>query len=232
MTHIAVFNIGSFNDCYGVENIPRVKQKVWERTEHVVSKLNLPLLEVDSNFQSVVPQNHYFSHTYMDAFAIYALQKLWRVYYYAGAYPFNRFALDNNTQIPAAKFDLFLWNCFSTSRLRIIPEGCEYSRHEKIKFIADFPIVQKNLHVCTAKEFNCGVCPKCLRTLLAIDALNRLDDFREAFDIDAYIKNRVNAYLFLFQKYVLEKDVFFEESFKILYHRHKKFFDSIVVEKK
>ena len=36
----------------------------------------------------------------------------------------------------------------------------------------------------------------------------------------------------VFQKYGLEKDIFFEESFKILYHRHKKFFDSIVVEKK
>ena len=231
LTHIAVFNIGSINSCYGEENIPKVKEKVFEHTEKVVNELNLPLVKLESNFQDVIPQNHYRSHTYMDALAIYSLQKLWRIYYYAGGLPFDEFTLTKNIEIDPAHFELFLLNCFSTSHIKIIPEGNEYSRNDKIKFIADFPTARKNLHVCTSKEYNCGVCSKCLRTLLAIDALNRLDDFREVFDVDAYLKNRVNNYLFLFQKYVLERDTFFEQTFKILYQRHKNFFDSIVVRK-
>lgn len=188
-------------------------------------------MKLESNFQDVIPQNHYLTHTYMDALAIYSMQKLWRIYYYAGGLSFNEFTLKRNIEIDPAHFELFLLNCFSTSHIKIIPEGSEYNRNDKIKFIADFPIARKNLHVCIRKEFNCGVCSKCLRTLLAIDALNMLDDFREVFDIDAYLKNRVNNYLFLFQKYVLERDTFFEQTFKILYQRHKKFFDSIVVNK-
>lgn len=167
----------------------------------------------------------------MDALAIYSLQKLWRIYYYAGTYPFDEFSLKNNLYIDPAHFELFLLNCFSTSQLKIVPEGSEYSRNDKINFIANYEVAKKNLHVCTAKEINCGVCEKCLRTLLAIDALGRLDDFREAFDIDTYIKNRVNNYLFLFEKYVLEKNLLYQKTFKVLYNRHKNFFDSIVVNK-
>ena len=208
LTHITVYNIGSINDCYGKENIPRVKEKIFARTEKFVAELNLPLIKLESNFQDTIPQNHYLSHTYMDSLAIYSLQKLWRVYYYAGTYSFEQFSLNKNLDIDPAHFELLLLNCFSTSALKIIPEGSEGDRTDKIKFIADFPIVQKNLHVCTHKEINCGVCEKCLRTLLAIDSLNLLEKFREVFDIDAYLKNRVNNYLYLFQKYVLEHNEF------------------------
>lgn len=208
-----------------------MKEKVFERTEKVAEELKLPLVKLESDFQNVLPQNHYRSHTYMDALAIYSLQKLWRTYYYASAYPFNEFTLKNNSNIDPAHFELFLLNCFSTSQLKIIPEGSEVDRTDKIKFISNYAVAQKNLHVCTSKETNCGVCEKCLRTLLAIDALNKLDNFREVFDIDAYIKNRVNIYLLLFQKYILEKNPFYKKTFNVLYNRHKDFFDSIMVEK-
>lgn len=231
MTHITVYNIGSINSCYGNENIPRVKQKVFERAEKVTAEIGLPLVKLESNFQDVIPQVHYTSHTYMDGLAIYSLQKLWRIYYYASAYFFGNFSLKNNFDSDPAHFELFLLDCLSTSNLKIISEAGEGTRNDKIKFIADNPIVQKNLHVCIAKEYNCGVCPKCLRTLLALDALNKLDKFHDVFDVENYTKNIVNNYLFLFQKYVLEHDEFFEETFKILYNRHKKFFDLIVVEK-
>lgn len=231
LTHITVYNIGSINSCYGNENIPRVKQKVFERAEKVTAEIGLPLVKLESNFQDVIPQVHYTSHTYMDGLAIYSLQKLWRIYYYASAYFFGNFSLKNNFDSDPAHFELFLLDCLSTSNLKIISEAGEGTRNDKIKFIADNPIVQKNLHVCIAKEYNCGVCPKCLRTLLALDALNKLDKFHDVFDVENYTKNIVNNYLFLFQKYVLEHDEFFEETFKILYNRHKKFFDLIVVEK-
>ena len=231
MTHIAVFNIGSINACYGEKNIPHVKEKVFEHTEKVVSELNLPLVKLESNFQDVIPQNHYLTHTYMDALAIYALQKLWRIYYYASGHSFKDFSLTNNVDIDPANFELLLLNCFSTSQIKIVSEGSEEDRNAKINFIADYPIAQKNLHVCTCKEYNCGVCEKCLRTLLAIDALNKLDKFRAVFDIDAYVKNIVNNYIFLFQKYVIEKNTLYEETFKILYNRYKKFFDSIIIKK-
>ena len=96
MTHVCIYNNGSINNCYGKENIPFIKQKVFERAEKVAKEINLPLLKLESNFQNVVPQNHLRTHTYMDALAIYSLQKLWRVWYRgSGYYSFGNFSLEN-----------------------------------------------------------------------------------------------------------------------------------------
>ena len=175
----------------------------------------------------IIPQNHYRSHTYMDALAIYALQKLWRIYYYSSAHFFGEFSLQGNMDVDPAHFEPLLLDCFSTSKLKIISAGSEGDRNDKINFIADNEFAQKYLHVCTRKETNCGMCEKCLRTLLALDAANKLENFRAAFDIDAYEENRGNAYLFLYEKFILQGNSFYGKTYEILSRRHKDFFDSI-----
>jgi len=233
LTHLCIFNNGSINNCYGEKNIPHVKQKVFERAQTVAKELNLPLLQLESNFQYVVPQSHVRTHTYMDALAIYALQKLWQTYYYSSAYSFYNFSLEKNMDSDPAHFEPFLLDCFSTSKLKIISSGSEGDRNDKIDFIVDNPIAQKYLHVCLKRgETNCGRCAKCIRTLLALDAANKLDNFRESFDIDAYIKNRNKFYIWLNNTIKKEPDSpFFAKTYKILYARHKKFFDALNVKK-
>ncbi len=188
----------------------------------------MPLLKLESNFQNVIPQNHARSHTYMDALAIYSLQKLWKNYYYASGIGFSDFSLKGNFIQDPAHFELLLFDCFSTSGLRLISAGGEGDRNDKIEFIADNPIAQKYLHVCIRKEINCGVCDKCLRTLLALDAANKLDNFREVFDIDAYLKIRNQAYIYCHDKAAIPHNApLYARTYKILYERHKNFFDSI-----
>lgn len=228
LTHLCIFNNGSINSCYGVENIPYIKQKVFERAEAVAKEFNLPLLKLESNFQDVVPQSHLRTHTYMDALAIYSLQKLWRTYYYSSTYSFADFSLQKNFDNDPAHFEPLLWDCFSTSKLKIISSGSEGDRNDKVDFIADNPIAQKYLHVCLKKATNCGWCPKCLRTLLALDAANKLDNFRECFNIDAYLKARNKAFVYLYNTIKKEPDQpFFAKTYKILYERHKNFFDNL-----
>lgn len=189
--------------------------------------MNLPLVKLESNFQDVIPQDHLRSHTYMDALAIYALQKLWRVYYYASTYAYDKFSLAENMSVDPAHFEPLLLDCFSTPGLKIISSGSECDRNDKIAFIADNEFAQKYLHVCTRQETNCGMCEKCRRTLLAMDAANKLDNFRAVFDIDAYNKNRGNAYMFLYEQFVLKRNPFYGKTYEILSRRHKDFFDSI-----
>ncbi len=231
LTHLCIFNNGSINSVYGLKNIPRVKQEVFARSEIVAKELNLPILKLESNFQDVVPQSHLRTHTYMDALAIYALQKLWRVYYYGSTYSFRAFTLNKNMTTDPAHLELLLLDCFSTSQLKIISSGSEGDRNDKINFIADKPIAQKYLHVCLKRgERNCGRCDKCLRTLIALDAINKLDDFRESFDIDDYLKIRNYAYIYMHDKIARKDGAFYLESYQILYKRHKEFFDSITPE--
>lgn len=227
LTHLCIFNNGSF-----VLSDSSNRKKVFEHAEIVAKELNLPLLKVESNVRTFIEQKHSHSHTYKDALIIYALQKLWRVYYYGSTYSFAQFSLAENLHTDPAHFEPFLFDCFSTSKLRIIPSGSEGDRDDKVSFIADNPIVQKYLHVCVKEPFNCGRCVKCLRTLLELDALDKLDNFRESFDIDDYIKRRRNIYRYLNNQ--IKKNPnhpFLSRLYKVLYERHKKFFDKLNAKK-
>ena len=225
LTHIAVFDIGGFHGLY--KDVPLVKKKVFNRAAIVTKKIDLPLVRLESNFQHVIPMDNLYVHTYRDTMAIYALQKLWRVYYYASGFSFREFSLENNSNVDPAHFELLLLDCFSTAGLKIFSDGSEGDRNDKIDFIADNALAQKYLHVCINREFNCGVCEKCLRTLFALDASNKLDNFRAVFDIDAYNKNRGNAYLFLYEQFVLRRNPFYAKAYGILSQRHKDFFAAI-----
>jgi hypothetical protein len=59
----------------------------------------------------------------------------------------------------------------STSRTSIVFDGAAYLRIHKIERIAANPTVLRHLRVCFESETdeNCGVCHKCLRTMLALD---------------------------------------------------------------
>lgn len=62
-----------------------------------------------------------------------------------------------------------LW---STDDVTIVHDGCEASRLDKIRFMADEPLVRDTLRVCwknVGRELNCGVCEKCLRTMICLE---------------------------------------------------------------
>lgn len=71
-----------------------------------------------------------------------------------------------------------LW---SSSALRLEHTGHDLTRFQKIAEIAGYPMVQSHLHVCWEhrnKEYNCGECEKCRRTMIGLLSLGRLGDFR------------------------------------------------------
>ena len=228
LTHLAIYNVGSFNGIYRNSGLDYVRKKTWERAEKVSKKLDLPIVMVNSNIHKAFPQNHLFTHTYTDVFAIYALQKLWRTYYYASAYDYNSFTLKNNLTSGIA-YEALLLDCLSLPDLKIYLEGAVGDRTDKIAEIADFPLAQKYLHVCTAKETNCGYCEKCMRTLIAIDALGKLDNFRDSFDIDGYRNNSSRYYRHLCKQHVLE-NYYYKSAFNLLYPQHKEEFDGYLSE--
>lgn len=105
--------------------------------------------------------------------------------------------------------------------------------NDKIEAIADNPIAQKYLHVCVETDRNCGRCEKCLRTLLSLDAANLLDNFKKSFNLDYYNQIRDQIYIYCQDKIKFPHNAhFYGKSYKILYERHKKFFDSITPETK
>jgi hypothetical protein len=68
---------------------------------------------------------------------------------------------------------------YSSSNLQIRHEGPTYSRLEKVKLIAEWSVALENLRVCTMNpsgRLNCGKCEKCIRTMLELLALGKLDE--------------------------------------------------------
>lgn len=100
-----------------------------------------------------------------------------------------------------------------TNNLELIIDGCQYRRVDKIKNIADWDIAQKYLNVClerTADASNCGVCSKCLRTLLPLEILGKLDSYSAIFDIPKYREVSLDYKIHCLENY--DKDPFETEN--------------------
>ncbi|MGH2950512.1 MAG: polysaccharide pyruvyl transferase family protein, partial [Solirubrobacterales bacterium] len=81
-----------------------------------------------------------------------------------------------------------LWG---TGRLEVIVDGAELRRTEKVAQIADHDVVRDSLRVCWAQPGsgrNCGRCEKCLRTMVALEALGKRNScatFPPVLDLEA-----------------------------------------------
>ena len=74
----------------------------------------------------------------------------------------------------------------SSDHLQIIHAGSSCSRIEKLQMVADMPLVQKSLRVCflvpqfdphSGKVVNCGECEKCVRTIVGLEIMGKLNKF-------------------------------------------------------
>lgn len=87
---------------------------------------------------------------------------------------------DHATQQPigASRMIDALW---SSEALEIIDHGGRLSRFERTRLIAESPLVQKSLRVCYMnydRAYNCGRCPKCNVTMLALEAIGAREKFK------------------------------------------------------
>ena len=182
LTHLAFNNVGSHGEGERARRLYAERRKV---AEAFCREYGFQLTSVDSNLMDAFSQNHFATHSFSSAFAIFVLQKLYSVYYYASGHPLNAFSL-TDTDRDCSYYDLLLAEAFSTDRLKIYSEGATCSRLEKTRAVVNYTPSYKYLNVCTLSAFNCSRCEKCTRTLLALDVLGRLDDYRDVFDIDYY----------------------------------------------
>lgn len=74
---------------------------------------------------------------------------------------------------------------FSSGCLKVEHVGCEATRTGKLASIADWPLAQRCLRVCTSEAAtiypNCGNCEKCARTQAGLVAIGAYDAFENRF---------------------------------------------------
>lgn len=186
VTHLAFYNVGSHGEG------ERARQLFFERRRLVLDfckEYGFELTEVNSNIMDEFEQNHYLTHTFTSMFAVFCLQKLYSIYYYASGRQISAFSLADTSR-DCSYYDLLLADVFSTDTLKVYSEGGTSTRLEKTRKVAEYVPSYKYLNVCVSTLKNCGTCEKCVRTLLAIDSLGKLDCYKAVFDINYYRKNK------------------------------------------
>lgn len=227
LTHLSINNVGAFNECYKDAGIDKVRKERIKKSKEFAKDIGLPIIVTDSNFQTEIYQNHSQTHTYSSTFAILCMQKFWGKYYYGSSgYDFDSFNLKNNAEKDCSQYDLLSLDCFSTNNLKIISEGGALNRLEKTKEIYDNKLLKKYLHVCTIKETNCGLCPKCMRTILSLYALaDNLDDYKNVFDVEYFNNHKEDYFEWLYSEHCFDS-IMCEPIYNILIKKQE-FYDFV-----
>ena len=195
ITHLLFNNVCTLDN--NDERIREWYNKKRKEIQIIADDFGLPLISMYTNMYSFYnfpykTFSYFFAFTY--AACVFALQNLISIYYQSAGFTLDDF--DINTRNDAAYFDVFNLKCLSTESIVFYSAGTDKSRMEKVKFIADNRTVQKFLNVCPVEvsgnsnikdnKINCGECPKCLRTLSELYALDKVDDFAESFSVEVF----------------------------------------------
>jgi hypothetical protein len=156
----------------------------------VAKKLGLDLIPIDSNLATLIQVKFELSHALRNTACALLLQGLYNKYLYASAYSYTETRVQPSENLAFA--DPLVLPLLSTENLEIIPAGGQHTRVEKTALVANFSYSHQWLNVCVAANRidNCSVCGKCGRTLLTLEFIGRIEDYREVFDLHKWKTSR------------------------------------------
>lgn len=189
------FNIGQNGNINDPNTAIRAKAR-YEFSKKFADSVNLPYLYLDSNmFDFYKPHWEYDAGPLCRVAAILSFQRVCSIYYLSSSYHYLQQKDFPDYHTFDSFGDSFIYYWLSTDNTRIILDGGIYTRPEKTEHIKDYAPIRKYLNVCVKTDEsyidtkNCSICHKCQRTLIALDSLGIMDEFREVFDIDLYKRN-------------------------------------------
>lgn len=223
ITHLTNFNVGAYGNDF--ETAHTFYEEALTDVRKYANEKQMPLVLLESNFGSFFEGvNFNWCGPIRTMSAALALQKLFRLYYYASG--------STNTDIrytnTMCEFASLVVPMMSTDNTELIVADQDKTRIEKTVAIVDDYLAQKYLDVCWKRikanrgdtrymqyPFkNCTRCSKCERTVLTLDVLGYLDNFSTVFDVDYFRKNRDAIVM----SYVRRKDEnhYFQEVYQLM----------------
>ncbi len=143
----------------------------YSRTQRLAQEWNKDLIEVATNLRLTMFRFANWgrlSHGCALAAVAHALSNRLNCILISASY-------DNRSLIPWASHPV-IDPLLGSEKMRIIHYGAAFRRIDKIAFLTNHQIALDNLHVCYKEgdDKNCGVCEKCLRTMVALDLFGKL----------------------------------------------------------
>jgi hypothetical protein len=160
------------------------RPKITEEIRRVAKEMGKALIVVEVNIREFSDQYTYWEDQYAGvamASVGLLLAPQFRKIYFASSFSYEHWK-------PTAIHPL-MEPLFSTESLTIEIDGGEAGRPEKVARIAQSELALSSLRSCSKKySNNCGECEKCMRTMLALQAvgaLERCKTFPQRIDPDA-----------------------------------------------
>ncbi len=194
------FNNGWHGDCRN----PDTKKLFLDRYNQckpAADDLGLPLHLVDSNFSAFVFGVYGLKYVvgrighFANYSCILGLQRGIRRYYSSSTFSYTeimKYGMGCRGDDFAEFSESYSVPLVSSEKAEIVVDGCQYERTKKTENISGWEIARKYLNVCGLNSYdsvtahNCSKCDKCMRTLTALEAIGKLDDFSGVFDIETY----------------------------------------------
>ncbi|QYR10305.1 hypothetical protein [Prevotella sp. Rep29] len=198
LTHLLYFKIGAHHGGHAQPVPEELENRIFRDELQVVKsfckKYSYPLIIVDSNINTLSNQmwgTHDFFEVfeYRNSAVMLMMQNHFSKYYHATGYAtFMGFVMDIHKGLEHNEW----WSLplFSSDNLAVIPANMAMTRIEKTKYISDFEPSYNHLMVCWNGKKNCGVCPKCIRTQVALDWLGGLQKYNKVFDLEKYYQGK------------------------------------------
>lgn len=168
-----------------LEQWPELRQEVAVGVRTAAAELEVPLVEIETNLHDWSDLHGAAWGTTYHAVALAAVAHLLT--------PSFGELLVGSTYTYR---DLFAWGStpitdplLGSDLMTITHDGCEADRVERIRRIAESDVALRHLRVCWENRdlsYNCGVCEKCIRTMIALQICGKLDQCATlpAIDID------------------------------------------------
>lgn len=201
LTHTAFFDVGS----HAHENDDELTKRLFEGRREIsrrfAAEYNLPLLEIESNIYKVIGKydkdgyRHIEYDTYMMAFCVLLFQSGFRTYLCSSSNTYANFRTRKRRPdevFGCDTYDLLTLMTASINDLTIYSSGGSVLRVDKVKALCDYSPAWKYLNVCIDTVENCSHCPKCVRTIMAINAFGAIERFKDVFDVDGFKKHEAS----------------------------------------
>jgi hypothetical protein len=215
LTHLTYLKVGAHDGQIGRYDKEVQEGLFQSQLSHVKAfcgRYGYKLIVVESNLTEIIDRmfgfyNYEQFHSFVNAGTILQLQKLFNRYYYSSTYCLDEFFVD--VKKDAAHYEGVLLPMLSTETTNFYSSNQAMSRIDKERLISDFEQSYEWLLVCWLHKPNCGKCRKCIRTMLGLDFVGKLELYRACFNLDEYFKNR-DKYLKLIIQ-TKDRDYFMKE---------------------
>ncbi len=204
LTHLAYYDsnylLPFLDPPYDVRQIYREEEEIFSHIiDHayiIAAHHDLPLILMRSNLEEDFYRGgKIYSSMYRFLACTLALEHLYGTYISSSS-GHDSDLIEASLTVPTQHYEGLICDCCRTETLHYMNSDV-VSRPEKLEALADDADARKYLLVCfnTGKqEKNCGRCYACMKTMIPLDVMGKLDRFEACFDLDKYDREREEVF--------------------------------------